>query len=47
MAAPDTKGSDETVAMHLDLVSFNVETATRPCWSPAGDDPLIISDELQ
>ena len=47
MAAPDTKGSDETVAMHLDLGSFNVETATRPSWSTAGDDPLIISDELQ
>ena len=47
MTAPDTKGSDETVAMHLDLGSFNVETATRPSWSTAGDDPLIISDELQ
>ena len=47
MASPDPRGSDETVAMHLDLGSFNVETVTRPSWSIAGDDPLIISDELQ
>jgi len=38
---------DETLAMRLDLGSLDVEAATTPSWSTAGDDPLIVGDELQ
>jgi hypothetical protein len=30
--------------MRLDL---DIDTATTPSWSAAGDDPLIVGDELQ
>ncbi len=51
IAAGDSAGDhddDENGAiMHLDLGSLDVEAATTPSWSAAGDDPLIIGDELQ
>jgi hypothetical protein len=39
--------ADETLMMHLDLGELDVESATTPSWSAAGDDPLIVGDELQ
>ena len=40
--------TDEGVVMRLDLGSLDVDAATRPSWSQAGDDPLIVGgDELQ
>jgi DivIVA domain-containing protein len=48
MASSDPKADDENAAMRLDLGSLDVDAATRPSWSQAGDDPLIIGgDELQ
>ncbi len=48
MAGTDPKADDENAAMRLDLGSLDVDAATRPSWSQAGDDPLIIGgDELQ
>jgi DivIVA domain-containing protein len=44
MVAADPDGLDETSIMRLDL---DIETATTPSWSTAGDDPLIVGDELQ
>jgi len=35
------------MAMRLDLGALDVEAATTPSWSTAGDDPLIVGDELQ
>jgi DivIVA domain-containing protein len=46
MAATESKADDESTVMRLDLGSL--DAATRPSWSQAGDDPLIIGgDELQ
>jgi len=50
-SAPST-ANDETMAMHLDLGTFDpgpldVSAATTPSWSTVGDDPLIVGDELQ
>jgi hypothetical protein len=39
--------ADETLMMRLDLGELDVESATTPSWSAAGDDPLIVGDELQ
>jgi DivIVA domain-containing protein len=48
MAGTDPQADDENAAMRLDLGSLDVDAATRPSWSQAGDDPLIIGgDELQ
>jgi DivIVA domain-containing protein len=48
MAGTDPQPDDENAAMRLDLGSLDVDAATRPSWSQAGDDPLIIGgDELQ
>jgi len=47
VASPDSTADDETMAMRLDLGSLDVEAATTPSWSTAGDDPLIVGDELQ
>ena len=48
MASSDPKADEENAAMRLDLGSLDVDAATRPSWSQAGDDPLIIGgDELQ
>lgn len=38
---------DETAMMRLDLGTLDVDSATTPSWSAAGDDPLIVGDELQ
>ncbi|MEO8264564.1 MAG: DivIVA domain-containing protein [Ilumatobacteraceae bacterium] len=38
---------DETAMMRLDLGGLDVDPATMPNWSAAGDDPLIVGDELQ
>ena len=38
---------DETAIMHLDLGSLDTDGAATPSWSAAGDDPLIVGDELQ
>ena len=38
---------DETAMMRLDLGTLEVDSATTPSWSAAGDDPLIVGDELQ
>jgi hypothetical protein len=38
---------DETAIMRLDLGALDADGATTPSWSPAGDDPLIVGDELQ
>ena len=47
MAGADSNDDDDVV-MRLDLGSLDVDAATRPSWSQAGDDPLIIGgDELQ
>ena len=47
MAGTDSNDDDDVV-MRLDLGSLDVDAATRPSWSQAGDDPLISgSDELQ
>ena len=47
-AGTDPKADEENAAMRLDLGSLDVDAATRPSWSQAGDDPLIIGgDELQ
>jgi DivIVA domain-containing protein len=43
----DPNAPDEGVVMRLDLGSLDVDSATRPSWSTAGDDPLINGDELQ
>jgi DivIVA domain-containing protein len=48
MAGTQSNVDDETVAiMRLDLGSLDVDSATTPIWSAAGDDPLIVGDELQ
>ena len=48
MAGTASNVDDETEAMmRLDLGSLDVESATTPIWSAAGDDPLIVGDELQ
>jgi DivIVA domain-containing protein len=48
MTSTDPNADDENAAMRLDLGSLDVDAATRPSWSQAGDDPLIIGgDELQ
>jgi hypothetical protein len=48
MAGTTSSTDDETEAMmRLDLGSLDVESATTPLWSAAGDDPLIVGDELQ
>jgi hypothetical protein len=45
---PPSNVDDETEAMmRLDLGSLDVDSATTPLWSAAGDDPLIVGDELQ
>lgn len=47
MPAADTDDLEETEAMmRLDL-DLDRQPATTPKWSPSGDDPLIIGDELQ
>ena len=46
MTAADPN-ADDTVMMRLDLGELDVESATTPSWSAAGDDPLIVGDELQ
>ena len=47
-AGTESNADDENVAMRLDLGALDVDTATRPSWSQAGDDPLIAGgDELQ
>ena len=38
---------DETAIMRLDLGALDADAATTPSWSAAGDDPLIVGDELQ
>ena len=38
---------DETAIMRLDLGALDVDSSTTPSWSAAGDDPLIVGDELQ
>jgi DivIVA domain-containing protein len=38
---------DETAMMRLDLGGLDPDSATTPSWSAAGDDPLIVGDELQ
>ena len=43
----DTRNTDEGVVMRLELGSLDVDSATRPSWSTAGDDPLINGDEVQ
>jgi DivIVA domain-containing protein len=43
----DPNAGDDTVMMRLDLGELDVESATTPSWSSAGDDPLIVGDELQ
>jgi DivIVA domain-containing protein len=46
MAGTESKADDDNAVMRLDLGSL--DAATRPSWSQAGDDPLIIGgDELQ
>ena len=45
--SPASNADDETMAMRLDLGALDVEAATTPSWSTAGDDPLIVGDELQ
>ena len=47
IASFDSSAADEGIAMRLDLGSLDVDRATRPSWSTAGDDPLINGDELQ
>jgi DivIVA domain-containing protein len=47
MAGTDSSVDDETVAvMRLDLGPLNTDQASKP-WSAAGDDPLIVGDEMQ
>ena len=46
LPAPGPPDLDETSVMSLDL-QLDREPATTPKWSPSGDDPLIIGDELQ
>jgi DivIVA domain-containing protein len=45
-AAPESNDLDETSMLRLDL-ALDREPATTSKWSAAGDDPLIIGDELQ
>jgi DivIVA domain-containing protein len=48
MAGTDSNADDETVAvMRLDLGPLAADERLRPNWSAAGDDPLIVGDELQ
>jgi hypothetical protein len=48
MAGTDSNADDDTVAvMRLDLGSLNTDQGSKPNWSAAGDDPLIVGDELQ
>jgi hypothetical protein len=45
MAGTSSNADDETEAiMRLDL---DAESTATPLWSAAGDDPLIVGDELQ
>ena len=47
MPSADADGLEETEAMmRLDL-DLDRQPMTTPKWSPSGDDPLIIGDELQ
>jgi DivIVA domain-containing protein len=46
MAGTETD-QDETAMMRLDLGRLDVDSAASPSWSAAGDDPLIVGDELQ
>jgi DivIVA domain-containing protein len=46
MAAGGSDDLDETSLMSLDL-QLDHQPAAAPKWSAAGDDPLIIGDELQ
>src|SRR4249919_2370327 len=46
MSGTTSNADEETEAiMRLDLGSLDVESATTPIWSAAGDDPLIVGDE--
>ncbi len=45
-AAPQSTDLDETSMLRLDL-TLDREPASTSKWSAAGDDPLIIGDELQ
>jgi DivIVA domain-containing protein len=48
MAGTDSSVDDETVAiMRLDLGPLDTDERLKPNWSAAGDDPLIVGDELQ
>jgi DivIVA domain-containing protein len=48
MAGTDSNVDDDTVAvMRLDLGPLDTDERLKPNWSTAGDDPLIIGDELQ
>ncbi|MEP7045379.1 MAG: DivIVA domain-containing protein [Ilumatobacteraceae bacterium] len=47
MATADPDVVDETIIMRLELGEFDVDHAAGTNWSTAGDDPLIVGDELQ
>jgi DivIVA domain-containing protein len=48
MAGTDSSVDDDTVAvMRLDLGPLDTDERLKPNWSAAGDDPLIVGDELQ
>lgn len=48
MGGTDPNIDDETVAvMRLDLGPLDTDERLKPNWSAAGDDPLIVGDELQ
>ena len=48
MAGTESTADDETVGvMRLDLGRSTSTRRRRRCWSAAGDDPLIVGDELQ
>jgi DivIVA domain-containing protein len=48
MAGTDSSADDDTVAvMRLDLGPLDTDERLKPNWSAAGDDPLIVGDELQ
>jgi DivIVA domain-containing protein len=48
MSGTDSGDGDDTVAvMRLDLGPLDTDERLKPNWSSAGDDPLIVGDELQ
>ena len=47
MAGTESNADDETVAVDAPRSPSTRRAEDSPMWSTAGDDPLIVGDELQ